>query len=192
MARLISAIRVPVFRRRQSRTAVIYYDGVGWASLRESTTIMHLITSTIGLQVRLWILVVMGVSVPVLSAAIPGHGDSMPRISGVYQVVDGNDPLFPQEAGVEWFLDFGPGMSQDMYHGNVSVSLRRNPSVRVRIMVWQADPGQRRLLLGNTAADASNRAVARADWRVSQRSGRVLLERGDHWLVLQRPAPGVY
>lgn len=136
----------------------------------------------------------IGLLVPAAMAGVPDQrAQSMPVISGVYQIVDGNDPLFPQEPGTEWFFDFGQGMAHGAFHGSVSVSVRQNPSVRVRIMVWQADPGQRRLLLGNTTTEVtSSRAVARADWRVSQRSNRIFLERGDHWLVLQRPAPGVY
>jgi hypothetical protein len=116
----------------------------------------------------------------------------MPRISGVYKIVAGSDPLLPAAAGHEWFFDFGRGMAQGRQSGKVSISLRRNPSVQVRIMVWQVVPKQRRLLLGNTDAEGSNRAVVRADWRVTQQSDAVVLERDGHRLVLQRPEPGDY
>jgi hypothetical protein len=116
----------------------------------------------------------------------------MPRITGVYKIVAGSDPLFPAASGHEWFFDFGRGMAQGKQSGKVSVSLRRNPAVQVRIMVWQVVPKQRRLLLGNTDAEGSNRAVARADWRVTQQSDAVVLERDGHRLVLQRPEPGDY
>lgn len=129
---------------------------------------------------------------PAAMAVIPDQSRGMPLISGVYQVVGGNDPLFPQAYGSEWFFDFGPGMNHGAHHGNVTVSLRQNPNVRVRIMTWQAFPNQHRLLLGNAVANQPNGAFARADWQVAPDSDGVVFRRGDHMLILARPAPGVY
>lgn len=114
------------------------------------------------------------------------------QMSGIYKVASSNDPLMPMAEGVEWFMDFGRGSLEGRSSGTVSVSLRRNPRVQVRIMVWQLDERNSRLLLGNSVEGNPNQAVARADWTVVQESNHTVLSRGGHQLVLRRPAPGEY
>ncbi len=115
-----------------------------------------------------------------------------PSVSGIYQVVASTDSFFLLENGAEWFLDFGKGMSEGRTAGKVSVALRQNPRVRVRVLVWQVFPEHGRLLLGNQFHEGAGRAVAKADWAISSQRGDVILERNGQRVVLRRPAPDVY
>lgn len=112
-----------------------------------------------------------------------------PEISGIYQVVSSNDPMFSLGDGSEWFLDFGKAGRTG---GKVAVSRRQNPRVQVRVHVWQVFPEHGRLLIGNQFHEGARRAVAKAVWKVSSRHGDVILERNGRRVVLRRPAPDVY
>ena len=82
-----------------------------------------------------------------LHAEVPASGSA--EFRGMYKVASSTDPIFPMESNQEWFLDFGKGVSAGTLSGNVAVSLRQNPNVKVRIMAWQYFPEQTSLLIGN-------------------------------------------
>jgi hypothetical protein len=110
------------------------------------------------------------------------------RFGGVYKVSSSSDPIFPVTAKREYFLDFGAGGQS----GNVAVSVRENPNVRVRIMAWQYFPNQAEILIGNPFAEGSNRAVARGVWRMKPVFNGVILERGGYRVVLHTADPADY
>ena len=114
------------------------------------------------------------------------------QISGIYKVASSNDPFFPIAANREWFMDFGGTETGARTSGNVSVSLRQNPSVKVRIMVWQYFPQTSQLYLGSQFSEGSRQAVALADWQIRNVREGVLLERNGRQIVLRRTAPGEY
>ena len=82
-------------------------------------------------------------------------------LSGLYKVTSSNDPLFPASKTREYFLDFGQGIQPNRLSGNVAVSERQNPRVRVRIMAWQYFPDQRQIVIGNTYYEGSRNAVVK-------------------------------
>ena len=90
----------------------------------------------------------------------PRSSASMPALAGMYKVVASTDPMFPSTGSKEWFLDFGEKTGKNS--GTVAVSLRENPSVRVRIMVWQSFPESANFVLGNQTQEGSKQAVAMA------------------------------
>ena len=111
---------------------------------------------------------------------------------GMYQISSSNDPMFPMQANKEWFLDFGKGISEGKFRGNVAVSLRQNPNVKIRIMAWQYFPKQGNILIGNPYSEGSNQAVAKGDWKMSQTSRGIHFERGGYQIVLRRADPQDY
>ncbi|MFD2256715.1 hypothetical protein ACFSSA_08510 [Luteolibacter algae] len=108
------------------------------------------------------------------------------HLGGMYKVASSSDPLFPMNGQQEWFLDFGKGMSDGSTSGKVAVSLRQNPKVSIRIMVWQYFPEQGALLIGNQTEEGSRQAVARAVWSLANDSGKVVLLRDNSALVLNQ------
>lgn len=130
------------------------------------------------------------IAFPTASADIPDRG--IPALRGMYQVSASNDPLFPMDRRQEWFLDFGKGIHNGISSGKVAVSLRENPNVSVRIMVWQYVPGERALFIGSQAAEGSGRAVTRGVWTLGTDSGTVFLLRGKCTIVLKRADPSDY
>ena len=114
---------------------------------------------------------------------------SRTNLTGFYKVAASNDPFFPQAADREWFMDFAQGASGGSLSGKVAVSLRQNPHVKVRIMVWQLFPQTGTLVLGNQTHEGSKQAVAMADWKIKTSGSRVILERRGHQIVLQRSEP---
>ena len=133
------------------------------------------------------------VSATAIQANLADIPDRPPvSLSGMYQVAASNDPLFPMNSNKEWFLDFGNGITGGITSGKVAVSLRENPRVSVRVMVWQYFPGEKTLLIGNQTAEGSGRAVARGVWAMGNDSGAVFLNRGNCTIVLKRAAPGDY
>lgn len=94
--------------------------------------------------------------------------------------------------GAEWFLDFGSGLTPYTSSGTVTVSLRQNPHVSVRPMVWEFFPGDSTIALGNQFERGATQAVARGIWRVSQTPSGLALDRGDVRFILFRPEPGDY
>lgn len=115
-----------------------------------------------------------------------------PQLAGMYKVTASTDPFFPVASDREWFLDFGTGVSAQKTSGKVAVSLRQNPSVKVRIMVWQVYPQTGQLLLGNQFGEGSKGAVALADWQISNSSRGVVLERSGYQIVLEPAAASDY
>lgn len=111
---------------------------------------------------------------------------------GMFKISSSTDPLFPIQADKEWFLDFGQGISQGKFSGNVAVSLRQNPNVKVRIMAWQYFPKQGNIMLGNPFAEGSNKAVAKGNWQITPTSEGFLFRRGNHQFVLRRADPRDY
>jgi hypothetical protein len=111
---------------------------------------------------------------------------------GVYKIASSNDPSFPCQSKEEWFLDFGDGISHGKFSGNVSVSLRQNPRVKVSLMVWQYFPKAGNIRLGNQTHEGSKSAVIAGDWQLRQASGGILFERGSYRTLLQRAAPDDY
>lgn len=120
---------------------------------------------------------------------------SQPGISefrGMYKIAISNDPIFPMDAKQEWFLDFGSGITAGKLSGNVAVSLRQNPNVKVRILVWQYFPQQGSLLIGNPYAEGSDKAVAKGVWQFRTTTDGVVFERDSYQIMLQRANPGDY
>lgn len=111
---------------------------------------------------------------------------------GMYKVASSTDPIFPIQAGKEWFLDFGTGISSGKFSGNVAVSLRQNPNVKVRIMAWQYFPKQGNIMIGNPYFEGSKNAVAKGNWQIRPTSGGILFERGSYQVVLRPADPRDY
>lgn len=124
------------------------------------------------------------------SADIPDQRSG--RFGGVYKVVSSSDPIFPATAKREYFLDFGRGVQAGSRSGNVAVSVRENPNVKVRIMAWQYFPDQGKILIGNPFAEGSNRAVAKGMWQMKPVFNGVVFERGSYRVVLHTADPGDY
>ena len=89
-------------------------------------------------------------------------------------------------------LDFGNGVQAGSRSGNVAVSVRENPNVKVRIMAWQYFPDQGKILIGNPFAEGSNRAIARGVWQIKPIFNGVVFERGSYRVVLHTADPGDY
>ncbi len=126
-----------------------------------------------------------------LRADIPDR-DSRISLAGMYKVSASNDPFFPIVSNHEWFMDFGTGITDRKNAGKVAVSLRQNPNVKVRIMVWQVFPGTGQLYLGNQYSEGSRNAVAVADWKISNSGNSVILERHGFRIILNQADPADY
>jgi len=105
---------------------------------------------------------------------------------GYYKVTQSSDPLFPQGSNKEWFLDFGNALERGHTSGTVAVSMRENPSVRVRILVWQLYRENGTLVIGNQTEEGSHKAVPLASFQVSSLPSGLLLERNNYQVSLQR------
>lgn len=110
-------------------------------------------------------------------------------LSGMYKIVTATDPMFPGHDSQEWFLDFGKGMTTGKLSGTVAVSMRQNPNVRVRILVWQMLPAEGTLRIGNQTAQGSGQAVLRGEWRMSRAHSGLVLQRGDFHALLRPAGP---
>ncbi len=113
-------------------------------------------------------------------------------LSGIYKVAASNDPLFPATTQTEWFLDFGSGLTSTTSSGTVVISVRQNPDVSVRPMVWQFFSGDSTLAIGNQYESGSRNAVAKGIWKVSRTGEGLAFDRGDARMILYRPEPGDY
>lgn len=114
------------------------------------------------------------------------------ELRGMFKVTSSTDPIFPIQANREWFLDFGNGISLGKFSGNVAVSLRQNPNVKVRIMAWQYFPNQGNIVLGNPYAEGSHKAVAMGNWQMRPTSQGFLWERGSYQVVISPADPRDY
>lgn len=124
---------------------------------------------------------------PILRADIPDQ-PSGPRasVSGYFKVVASSDPLFAMQADREWFMDFGKGEQAGRQSGSLAVSLRQNPNVRVRMLVWQLYSDSSTLVVGNQTEEGSRKAVMLANWKVYPNSTGLILQRGDYQIALRR------
>ncbi len=113
-------------------------------------------------------------------------------LSGMYKIISSTDPIFPASASKEWFLDFGNGTQSGANSGKVAVSVRENPKVSVRIMVWQYFPENGTLLIGNQYEEGSSSAVAKGAWVIGNESSGILLARSKCSVVLHRANPSDY
>ena len=129
-------------------------------------------------------------AVPSAHADVPDRGVS--QISGIYKIAASNDPLFPVGQGREWFLDFGSGLTSTTSSGTVTVSLRQNPKVSVRPMVWQFFPSSSTLAIGNQYGSGARQAVARGVWKISRTEEGLAFDRDGVRFILFRPEPGDY
>ena len=129
-------------------------------------------------------------SFPLTLADVPSGSAS--QFGGIYKVASSTDPMFPVTGTREYFLDFGKGIQAGKLSGSVSISMRQNPKVQVRIMAWQYFPQQGRMVIGNPYAENSRNAVARAVWKMTGSANGVLFERGSYQVVLHRADPGDY
>lgn len=111
-------------------------------------------------------------------------------LGGYYKIAASNDPLFPGGDGREWFFDFGDGVRNGRSSGTVAVSVRQNPNVRVRLLVWQVFPENGTLVIGNQTEEGSKRAVALARWTIGRTATGVSLQRGGYQVSLQRASAG--
>jgi len=123
-------------------------------------------------------------------ADVPDQGAGSFR--GMYKVASSSDPFFPIQSQQEYFVDFGDGTSHGKFSGKVAVSLRQNPNIKVRLMVWQYFPKEGNIRLGHQTHEGSKSAVVAADWRLRTTSGGVLLERGKHQVLLRQADPNDY
>ncbi len=127
---------------------------------------------------------------PIVTADIPDSGSR--TFAGMYKVASSTDPFFPMGGNREWFLDFGNGFGNASLSGNVAVSLRQNPNVKVRIMAWQYFAKQNSMAIGNPYAEGSNKAVAKGVWQMRFDSRAVVFERGSYQVVMYPADPGDY
>ncbi len=127
---------------------------------------------------------------PLAQADVPESSSG--QFKGIYKIASSTDPIFPMNSNQEWFLDFGKGVTAEKMSGKVAVSLRENPKVRIRIMVWQYFPKQGNIMLGNTYSEESNKAVAKADWQLDTTSKGVIFKRGNYQVVMHRADPSDY
>lgn len=143
-----------------------------------------------GLAVLATVIASLLLMVQVSSADIPDRHSS--HLSGMYEVARSSDPAFPLAQGREWFLDFGEGTTTGNLSGTVAISLRENPNVKVRIMVWQYFPDRQILVIGNQTAQGASAAVSRAIWSVQPESSGFHLSRENHYVLIQPANPSDY
>jgi hypothetical protein len=134
----------------------------------------------------------VAISTPTLPAVDLPDASSMRStgLGGYYKIIASSDPLFPGGEGREWFFDFGDGVRHGRSSGTVAVSLRQNPNVRVRLLVWQVFPENGTLVIGNQTEEGGKRAVALARWTIGRTATGVSLQRGNYQVSLQRAAAG--
>lgn len=125
-----------------------------------------------------------------LRADIPDNPTPLRTIgpAGYFRVISSSDPLIPMNDGREWFLDFGSARNGKTA-GTLAVSVRKNPDVKVRIMVWQLLPESSTLIIGNQVEEGSKKAVARGQWKIRPTSYGYLLTRENYQVSLRRANP---
>ncbi|MEX1048723.1 MAG: hypothetical protein WED15_04285 [Akkermansiaceae bacterium] len=151
--------------------------------VRRRQSRFHRMTGTLNVMVA----AAFAALAPFAQADLPDRAPG--ELRGLYKVAGSNDPIFPVTANQEWFLDFGEGITSKKMSGNVAVSLRENPSVRVRIMAWQFFPDKGNLLIGNPFHEGSSQAVARGNWQLRTTSSGAVFKRGPYQVVLHKADP---
>lgn len=125
-------------------------------------------------------------------SAVTSHADVPDRHPqtgapvGYYKVSQSTDPIFPNSNNKEWFLDFGNAIGRGQTSGTVAVSMRENPNIRVKLLVWQLYPETGTLVIGNQTDEGSRKAVALASWQVRAATSGLILERGNYQVSLDR------
>ncbi|MGJ8642504.1 MAG: hypothetical protein ACSHX9_03775 [Luteolibacter sp.] len=143
-----------------------------------------------GLGILATVIATFLLMVQVVTADVPDRHSS--HLSGMYEVAQSDDPAFPLGQGREWFLDFGEGTTTGNLSGTVSVSMRQNPNVQVRIMVWQYYPDRGMLVIGNQTAQGAPAAVAKAIWSIQPDSSGFQLARNNQTVILKPASPNDY
>ena len=133
--------------------------------------------------------ITLGVSVT-SQADVPDASSG--KFGGLYKVESSTDPLFPATQSTEYFLDFGRGIQADKTSGSVAISVRQNPSVKVRILAWQYFPKNGKIMIGNPYSEGSKTVVARGSWNMKAIREGLVFERGNYQVILQRADPGDY
>lgn len=159
--------------------------------MKTPTETLHGIPARTGFRI-LTTMIAMFSAVAIRSSSAETLNRETVSLSGMYQIASSNDPLFPMDRRQEWFLDFGKGIHAGITSGKVAVSLRENPNVSIRIMVWQHFPDEKALLIGEQTAEGSGRAVSRGVWTFVNDSGAIFLTRERRTVVLKRADPGDY
>ncbi|MFT4175784.1 MAG: hypothetical protein QM627_03935 [Luteolibacter sp.] len=137
------------------------------------------------LRVPAWSLILLAISLLPLKAVDFQGRSAVPAPTGYYKIVQSSDPIFPNAANREWFLDFGQAIERGKTHGTVAVSLRENPRVQVKLLVWQLDPETGTLVIG-ASEENSRRAVAIGSWQVRSGASGLVLHRDRYQVALQR------
>ncbi|MBK1880875.1 hypothetical protein JIN85_00530 [Luteolibacter pohnpeiensis] len=125
------------------------------------------------------------ISLGILQFAKADAPATSPELSGLYKVTASSDPLFPARQNTDWFLDFGKGVSAGNTSGNVAISMRQNPHVQVRLLVWQLF-GSHNLFIGAQTHEGSRQAVAVANWEVTRQGEALVFQRNSYQVVLKR------
>lgn len=108
------------------------------------------------------------------------------RFGGFYKVVSSTDPSVPATETHEYFFDFGRGIQAGKLSGSVAISVRQNPNIKVRMLVWQYFPETGKMVIGNPYAEGSRKAVALGAWQMKGLLNGVLFARGSYQIVLHR------
>jgi hypothetical protein len=128
------------------------------------------------------------VSAIIFSAVVTVRADvfdtATGRFGGFYKVVSSTDPIVPATETHEYFFDFGRGLQSGKLSGSVAISVRENPNVKVRMLVWQYFPETGKMVIGNPYAEGSRKAVAMGAWQMKGLPNGVLFERGSYQIVL--------
>jgi hypothetical protein len=112
-----------------------------------------------------------------------GQAAPTPLLRGLYRVMASSDPFFPLESGQEWFVDFGRG--EEEFSGRLALTLRQNPNLRVRLLVWQFSPVSGTLRIGRASARSPRGAVEAASWQLARGpAGAIQLRRDEHQTTL--------
>jgi|GEM_PF-6600054 len=134
----------------------------------------------------LWLVLALFWVPTAAGGAAPAGAQAPPQ--GLYRVGSSTDPAFPLEGGQEWFLDFGRGGGKSS--GSLALTLRQNPNLRVRLLVWQFFPDSATLRIGRQSAKPSQQAVLPTDWQlVPSAAGSLLLRRGGFQFMLLPASP---
>lgn len=113
----------------------------------------------------------------------PAAPTVQPALHGLYRIRSSTDPAFPLDNNQDWFFDFAHGA--DSSSGTLALTLRQNPNLRVRLLVWQFFPDSATLRLGRASARSSHEAITAATWQLARgAAGSLLLRRGAFQITL--------
>jgi len=127
------------------------------------------------------------------AAQVPGGAAAQvpaaaPLLRGLYRVAASTDGFFPVDGGQEWFLDFGRGTEPSS--GRLALTLRQNPNLRVRLLVWQFTPERATLRIGRESARQPGHALAPTSWQLTRgTAGSLVLRRAEGQTTLVPATP---